>query len=82
MGDLRSIETFEIAGIDRARCVVACGKDDIQNALVSITAKTANPDIRYLQGQTRRRILTGSRRQAPIRQYWPRARQGRKWERR
>ncbi|MGD0510347.1 MAG: NAD(P)-binding protein [Candidatus Micrarchaeaceae archaeon] len=45
MGDLRSVETFELAGIDRARCVVACSKDDVQNALVTITAKTARPNI-------------------------------------
>ncbi len=47
-GDLRSIETFEIAGIDRARCVVACGKDDIQNALVCITAKAAKSKIKVI----------------------------------
>lgn len=42
-GDIRSIETFEIARIGKARCVVACGKDDIENAIISITAKTASP---------------------------------------
>ena len=41
-GDIRSVETFDIAGIERAKCVVACGKDDVQNALISITAKAAN----------------------------------------
>ena len=45
LGDIKSIETFETANISNARCVVACGKDDIQNALISITAKSANPDI-------------------------------------
>lgn len=44
-GDLRSVETFNIAGLNKARCVVACGKDDIQNALISITAKAADPDM-------------------------------------
>ncbi|MDE1870781.1 MAG: NAD-binding protein [Candidatus Micrarchaeota archaeon] len=44
-GDLRSAEVFRLAGIDRARCVIACSKDDMQNALVSITAKTAHKDI-------------------------------------
>lgn len=44
-GDPRSVKIFETAGIDNARCVVACSKDDIQNALASITAKTARPDV-------------------------------------
>ncbi len=47
-GDIRSMETFEIAGIKRARCLVACSKDDIQNALIAITAKTANPHIKIV----------------------------------
>jgi len=47
-GDLRSIETFEIAGIDKARCVVACSKDDIQNALICITAKAANSKVNVI----------------------------------
>jgi voltage-gated potassium channel Kch len=44
-GDIRSMDVFEIAKIGNASCVVACSTDDIQNALISITAKTANPDI-------------------------------------
>ncbi len=44
-GDIRSAETFDIAGINRARCVVACSRDDIQNALVTITAKAVNQSI-------------------------------------
>ncbi len=47
-GDIRSIETFEIAGISRARCIVACAKDDVQNALIAITAKTENPSIEII----------------------------------
>ena len=47
-GDIRSMDTFEIAGIKRARCLVACSKDDIQNALIAITAKTANPRIKII----------------------------------
>ncbi|MGI0100218.1 MAG: NAD-binding protein [Candidatus Micrarchaeaceae archaeon] len=44
-GDIRSVETFGSAGIDKASYVVACSKEDIQNAIVAITAKTANSDI-------------------------------------
>jgi len=47
-GDLRSIETFDIAGIDKARCVIACSKDDVQNALICITAKAANGGIKII----------------------------------
>ncbi len=47
-GDLKSMETFDIAGVDRARCIVACGKEDIQNALISITAKAAYPDVNII----------------------------------
>ncbi len=47
-GDIKSMDTFEIAGIKRARCLVACSKDDIQNALIAITAKTANPRINII----------------------------------
>jgi voltage-gated potassium channel len=47
-GDIKSMDTFEIAGIKRARCLVACSKDDIQNALIAITAKTANPRIKII----------------------------------
>jgi len=47
-GDIRSVETFDSAGIERAKCVVACGKDDVQNALISITAKAANSDIKII----------------------------------
>ena len=47
-GDIRSIETFETAGISKAKCVVTCSKDDIQNALASITARAANPGINII----------------------------------
>jgi voltage-gated potassium channel len=47
-GDIKSMDVFEIAGIKRARCLVACSKDDIQNALIAITAKTANPHIKII----------------------------------
>jgi voltage-gated potassium channel Kch len=47
-GDLRSLETFSIARISKAMCVVACSKDDVQNAMISITAKTANPDTKII----------------------------------
>ncbi|MGD0728808.1 MAG: NAD(P)-binding protein [Candidatus Micrarchaeaceae archaeon] len=47
-GDVRSIETFEIARISKARAIIACSKDDVQNALIAITAKTANPHIKII----------------------------------
>jgi voltage-gated potassium channel len=47
-GDIKSIDTFDIAGIHRARCLIACSKDDVQNALITMTAKTANPRIKII----------------------------------
>ncbi len=42
VADPKDIESFKAAGIERARYVVACSDEDIQNALIIITAKTAN----------------------------------------
>jgi len=66
-GDIRSVETFDIARISRSRCVVACGKDDIENALISITAKTANPNVKIIarvnkEEDVRRLEMAGARR--------------------
>jgi voltage-gated potassium channel Kch len=47
-GDLRSVEIFELVKVNKARCVVACSKDDMQNALITITAKSAYPDVEVL----------------------------------
>jgi voltage-gated potassium channel Kch len=46
--NMKSVETYDIARVSKARYVVACGKDDIENAIISITAKTANPDVRII----------------------------------
>jgi len=43
VADPKNIETFHVAGINTAKYVIACSDDDIQNALISITAKSANP---------------------------------------
>lgn len=58
VGDIRSVETFEIAGIEKARCVVACAKEDIHNALISITAKTANPHVKIISRANKEENLT------------------------
>ncbi len=42
IADPKNIEAFKVAGISSAKYVIACAEDDIQNALISITAKTAN----------------------------------------
>jgi voltage-gated potassium channel len=45
LGDVKYTDAFESAGVKRASFVVACGNDDMQNTLIAITAKTANPHI-------------------------------------
>jgi voltage-gated potassium channel len=47
-GAIKSAEVFEAAGIRRAAYVVACSESDIQNALISVTAKNANPDVKII----------------------------------
>ncbi len=44
-GSPKYAEAFETAQIDRARFVLACSDADMQNALIAITAKTANSGI-------------------------------------
>ena len=48
LGDIKSADTFRSAGIERAKYVIACGLDDIQNTLITITAKAANPNIKVI----------------------------------
>ena len=48
VGVIKSTEIFETAGIKRARYVIACSDDDLQNALITVTAKNANPKIRII----------------------------------
>jgi voltage-gated potassium channel len=57
-GDLRSVETFDIARINKAKYVIACGKDDIENAMISITAKTANPYVQIISRVNKEENLT------------------------
>ena len=45
VGDIKSIDAFAEAGAGRAKEVVACSDSDIENALITITAKAANPSI-------------------------------------
>ncbi len=45
LGDIRYADAYESVGIDRASFVVACSDNDMQNAMIAITAKTANPHI-------------------------------------
>jgi voltage-gated potassium channel len=47
-GDIRSIDSFKEAGIARASYVVACSDDDVQNAMITITAKDANPKAKMI----------------------------------
>ena len=52
-GDIKESETFEVAGIAKAKYVIACSDDDLQNALISITAKAANPKIKVISRVTK-----------------------------
>ena len=44
-GDIKYADAFDSVGIGRASFVVACSDNDMQNAMIAITAKTANPHI-------------------------------------
>jgi voltage-gated potassium channel Kch len=47
-GNANSTYVFDTAGIKRARCVVACSEDDLQNTMIIITAKNSNPGIKVI----------------------------------
>jgi voltage-gated potassium channel len=42
VGDPKRVEAFTIAGIGRAKYVIACADEDLQNAMITVTAKSAN----------------------------------------
>lgn len=58
-GDIRELETFDVARIRKARGVVACSKDDIENALITITAKTANPSTKIISRANKEENIKG-----------------------
>ncbi len=45
LGDIKYADTFDSVGIGKASFVVACSDNDMHNAMIAITAKTANPHI-------------------------------------
>ncbi len=48
VADPKNMETFFASGIGRSKFVIACDDDDVQNALISITAKSANPKAKII----------------------------------
>lgn len=48
VADPKNMETFYVSGIGRSKFVIACDDDDVQNALISITAKSANPKAKII----------------------------------
>lgn len=48
VGGVRGKSSFTDAGIERASYVIACGDDDVKNALIAISAKDANPNVSVL----------------------------------
>jgi voltage-gated potassium channel len=48
IGTIKSTSVFETAGIKNANCVVACSDDDLQNTLIAVTAKNANPGVKII----------------------------------
>ena len=48
VGDIRSIDLFKAANIDYADNVIVCDDNDINNTLITMTAKTANPRIKII----------------------------------
>ena len=45
VGDIKSVDTFAEAGVGYADGVVACSDSDIDNAMITITAKAANASV-------------------------------------
>ncbi len=48
VGEIRNEDSFKTAGIDRASYLIACEDDDVKNALIAISAKDANPNIKVI----------------------------------
>ena len=48
VGNSKEIDAFNIAGIDRAKYVIAAADDDIENAMITVTAKSANARARII----------------------------------
>jgi voltage-gated potassium channel len=53
IGIVASSDAFRTAGIGKAKLVIACDDNDTQNALICVTAKSANPRIRLLSRVSR-----------------------------
>lgn len=48
IGEIKDAESFKAAGIAHALCVVSCSNIDMQNALISITAKSVFPEVKII----------------------------------
>ncbi|HUY70068.1 MAG TPA: NAD(P)-binding protein [Candidatus Baltobacteraceae bacterium] len=48
VGDIKLRDSFEAAGIASARYIIAASDDDLENALIAITAKTVNPHVKII----------------------------------
>ncbi len=48
VGDPKSTEIFRTAGLARAKYVIACSDDDVQNALITVTAKSVSQKAKIM----------------------------------
>ncbi len=48
VGNIKNKDSFKIAGLERAKHVVACGETDVENALIAITSRDINPKIKII----------------------------------
>ena len=48
VGEVRTEDSFKAAGIDRASYLIACDDDDVKNALIAISARDANPNVKVI----------------------------------
>jgi voltage-gated potassium channel len=53
VGDPKDEETFSAANVREASFVIACSEDDTENALIAITAKAVNPNVKVIARLTR-----------------------------
>ncbi len=52
IGDPKAVDIFRMANIENAKYVIACSNDDLQNALIVVTAKSASAKTKIISRVT------------------------------
>ncbi len=48
VGDPKTMDAFSAANVQHAKFVIACSKDDVENAMIAVTAKSINPKAKVI----------------------------------